>query len=75
MAGVGNGEEDLQVLVNMSGEPLSFILAESPGRTWHLALDTAAEAPRDIAVPNEQSRWTQDEYMVSAHSLVVLEGR
>jgi glycogen operon protein len=75
LAGIAEGEEDLQVLINTGGGSRSFNLVESRGRTWHLALDTAAEAPGEIAAPQEQSPWAQDRYRVTAHSLVVLEGR
>jgi len=75
LAGTEEVEEDLQVLINMSGEPQRFALVESRGRTWYLALDTAGEAPREIMPPTEQMQWKEDRYEVTARSLVVLEGR
>jgi glycogen operon protein len=75
LAGRDEDEEDLQVLINMSREPQLFTLSETHGCEWHLALDTAREAPREINPPNEQERWPEEEYLVAPHSLVVLEGR
>jgi len=69
------GEEDLQVLMNMSDEPGTFVLRESVGRTWYVALDTARPAPQEIASKDEQNRSAQDRYQVAARSLVVLESR
>ena len=59
----------------MSSEPKEFSLVKSGSRSWYLALDTAREAPQEIALPQEQSPWSEDRYQAAAHSLVVLEGR
>jgi isoamylase len=75
LAGSATGEEDLQVLMNMSDEPQTFALQPSEGRSWHLALDTARAGPRDIVTKDEQEIWPRDDYTVVARSLVVLEGR
>lgn len=75
LAGRDPGEEDLQVLMNMSDEPRTFALRRSEGRIWHLALDTARGSPEDIATPQEQRSWPHGDFPVAARSLVVLEGR
>lgn len=75
LAGVGADEEDLQILMNMGNKPQTFVLRELEGRSWHLALDTARGAPRDIATKDEQKPWPENSYPVAAHALVVLEGR
>ena len=75
LAGRDPGEEDLQVLMNMSDEPRTFALCQSEGRAWHLALDTARGSPDDIAMPQEQRSWPHADFPVAARSLVVLEGR
>ena len=75
LAGTEADEEDLQILMNMSDEPQHFRLQVSDGRSWHLALDTARAAPQDIVVKDEQECWPQDQFLVAARSLVVLEGR
>jgi glycogen operon protein len=75
LAGMNAGEEDLQVLINMSEEPCTFALRGAGKRGWHLALDTAMTSPQDIAAPEEQQHWRQEEYRVAPRSLVVLESR
>lgn len=75
LAGTKADEEDLQVLINMGEEPQTFALRMIAGRAWHLALDTARPSPRDIATPDQQKPWPEDNYPVAAHALVVLESR
>jgi len=75
LAGLGAGEEDLQVLINMGEEPQTFALRMVAGRTWHRALDTDQPPPREILTPNEQEPWPEDGYPVAPRALVVLESR
>ncbi|HVZ20195.1 MAG TPA: glycogen debranching protein GlgX [Vicinamibacterales bacterium] len=46
IAGV-HGSADLHVMMNMFWEPLAFEVPR--GGTWHIAIDTAANSPDDIA--------------------------
>jgi glycogen operon protein len=75
LAGTEPGEEDLQVFMNMSGEPCGFRLCGFDRRFWHLCLDTSLPSPQDILPPRHQRPLRGDRYEVAAHSLVVLEGR
>jgi isoamylase len=75
LAGTERGEENLQVLINVSDEPQTFVLRAPRGHAWCLALDTARGAPQDILRKDEQEIWSQESYPVGARSLVVLEGR
>jgi glycogen operon protein len=46
----GEGEDpDVHVMLNMHTDGLDFELPTTPGRRWHLSVDTASLAPGDIA--------------------------
>ena len=75
LAGLDPEEEDLHVLANMSDRGESVELPTIAGRQWHLAVDTAREAPHDICPPDGQSAWTARRYLCQPHSVVVLEAR
>jgi pullulanase/glycogen debranching enzyme len=75
LAATEEGEEDLQVLMNMSDQPQTFLLQAPTGRSWHLALDTARPTLQDIVAREEQEIWARDHFSVAARSLVVLESR
>jgi len=75
LAGTEANEEDLQVLMNMSDEPRTFVLRTLHEGSWYSALDTSQESPRDIMTRDQQTRWTETSYPVVAHALVVLESR
>ncbi|MBW2283042.1 MAG: glycogen debranching protein GlgX [Deltaproteobacteria bacterium] len=75
LGAVADAEEDLHVVFNMSEGDLDMPLPEIPGRTWHLAVDTAKESPGDIVVPHDQRPVQRPVYSVSRRSVVVLESR
>lgn len=70
------GEEDLQVMLNMSAAPLDMQLPEAPrGRTWHRAIDTGRPSPEDIVGPSSQTAVSGNRCRLMPHSIVVLESR
>jgi glycogen operon protein len=74
LAGTGV-EADLHAVLNMSDADIGVMLPSIPGRSWHLALDTALESPADIAPPERQRRHAVGVYRAAARSVVVLEAR
>jgi isoamylase len=75
LAGRGEAEEHIHVMMNMSEEPQTFALPPVPGRVWHRAVDTAREGPEDILLPSEQPPVKDSTLRVDPRSLVVLEAR
>ncbi len=75
IAGLREGEEDLHVVLNMSGRPVDANLPVIPGRRWHVAVDTARPAPEDIVPRPRQRPHAAPAYATGARSVVVLEAR
>ncbi|MEO8225668.1 MAG: isoamylase [Gammaproteobacteria bacterium] len=75
LAGSHAKEEDLHVLINMSERSESLELPAINGRRWHLAVDTAREAPDDVTAKHAQAIWTEPRYLCQPRSVVVLEAR
>ena len=71
IAGFG-GSTDLHVMMNMFWEPLDFELPVDPGRAWHLAIDTFADSPSDIADVGQEAVVTGQRCQVQGRSIVVL---
>jgi glycogen operon protein len=74
MAGLGEREEDLHVILNVSERPVEADLPVIPGRRWHVAVDTGRRPPDDI-VPTSRQRPFPAPCLVAARSVVVLEAR
>jgi isoamylase len=75
LAASAAGEEDLHVIINMSGSAESVALPVTQGRRWHLAVDTARPSPEDIVARVRQVPWRSDRYVGQPRSVVVLEAR
>jgi glycogen operon protein len=75
IAGLTPDEEDLHLLFNMSEHEIRASLPSAAGRRWHVALDTAAPAPGDIAARSSQRPLAAASYQVGPRSVVVLEAR
>ena len=73
IAGFG-GDDDLHVMMNMFWEPLDFEVPADPQRAWHVAIDTFAPSPRDIADENGPPPFGQSHCTVQGRSIVVLAG-
>ena len=66
-------EQEIHVLLNMSGESLPFELPVLPGaRAWARFLDTALPPPDDVTEPGAEVRVGQGTYVAGQHSTVVL---
>jgi glycogen operon protein len=75
LASVAAGEADLHVMLNMGERPQTFLIPRNPGRTWHVAIDTAARAPGDIITPQEQKPLSAPRLTLAQRSILVLEAR
>ena len=75
LAAIDEEDHHLHVFLNMAADALSFAIPQIPGRTWHLAVDTARSTPRDIPPPEEQPMITENNLCLAARSVVVLEAR
>ena len=75
MSGLGPDEEDLHVVLNMSDQSMEVPLPSIPGRRWHVAVDTALPAPRDITSRQGQQNHPGMAYPSGSRSVVVLEAR
>jgi glycogen operon protein len=75
IAGVGESEEDLHAILNMSENPVAAEIPQLPDRLWHLAVDTAQAPPHDIIEPARQVQCATPSYRVTPRSVVVLEAR
>jgi glycogen operon protein len=72
LAGMGNDEPPLHVMLNTGEEETEFALPELPGLGWRLAIDTdRAPYVFDTAEPSGTQR---GRYGVAGRSLAVLEG-
>jgi isoamylase len=69
------GEPALHIIFNMHDQPRSVELPKLAGLRWHLAVDTALSAPKEIVPPGQQRPHTHDHYVAQPRSVVVLEGR
>jgi glycogen operon protein len=75
IAGLSHDEEDLHVILNMSDQAVDAALPAVPGRSWHLALDTALPSPVEILARGVQTPHAGMSYRADARSVVVLEAR
>jgi isoamylase len=68
-----DGDDDLHVMLNMSGQDLDFDIPPVPGRNWRRVVDTSLPSPQDIAVSGDEIEVKPDDhYRVNTHSVVVL---
>jgi glycogen operon protein len=75
LAGSNEIEEDVHVVLNMSGQDLAVQLPDIPLRSWHLALDTAAPSPDDMIEQTRQRAVDGNIQSVQARSVAVFEAR
>jgi isoamylase len=68
-----DGDDDLHVMLNMSGQDLNFEIPPLPGRNWRRVVDTSLASPQDIALSGDEIEVKPDDhYRVNTHSVVVL---
>jgi isoamylase len=75
VAGLGEGEEDLHVMLNMSDRAVEADLPVIPGRRWHVALDTLRPPPDDVVPRPRQRPHAATTYLVAPRSVAALEAR
>jgi glycogen operon protein len=75
LAGLERDEEDLHVILNMSGAATEAVLPTIRGRRWHVALDTSRPPPADIRPRGEQTPHVATAYTAPPRSVIVLEAR
>lgn len=75
LGAIGDDEEDLHIIFNMSDQLERMALPSDPGRRWCVAVDTSRASPEDIQDPHEQSPLAANEYRVAPRTVVVLESR
>ncbi len=75
LAAVVENEEDLHVMLNMSGNSIDMELPNVPGRIWHCAVDTSQPSPADIFEAADEPKVEGHTYRIAARSVVVLEGK
>jgi len=75
LAGLGEIEPDLHIVLNMSDQAVAIDLPVVAGRQWCLAVDTACPSPHDIIPPQDQQTINADNYSVKGQSVVVFENR
>jgi glycogen operon protein len=73
IAGFG-GDADLHVMMNMFWGPLDFEVPLDPQRVWHIAVDTFAASPHDIADQHQGAPLHRSWCTVRGRSIVVLVG-
>ncbi len=71
LAGFGD-DPDLYVILNMYWDGLDFELPPLPGRSWHVAVNTAAVSPDDIAEPGRERFVVGNTFRAEGRSVVVL---
>ena len=66
------GDADLHIMMNMFWEPLDFEVPVNPQRVWHVAVDTFASSPHDIADRTGLSPLRGSRCTVPGRGIVVL---
>jgi glycogen operon protein len=75
LAAVAEGEEDLHVVMNMSGRAVEAEVPPIADRTWYRAVDTALPSPDDVVPRDAEPRVGGASYRVGPRTVVVLEAR
>jgi glycogen operon protein len=75
LAGVGDNEPDLHIIMNMSEEMVAMPLPIIPGKGWCLSVDTSYTSPDDIIAPQDQQAIAMSTYTVNSQTVVVFESR
>jgi len=70
-----SGQSVIHLMASAYWEPLSFELPRAPGDGWLRLVDTARDAPDDVAEPGNAALVSQDHYLVQPRSVVLLLGR
>jgi len=68
------GDADVHIMMNMFWEALDFEVPVEPRRVWHIAIDTFAPCPYDIAEHGYVAPLSRHQCTVHERSIVVLVG-
>jgi isoamylase len=74
LRGASQGDGDLYVMLNCGPDDVVFTVQAPPASAWRRVVDTALPPPYDIVHEDEASPLDRLEYVVRAHSVVVLVG-
>jgi glycogen operon protein len=75
LAGIGESEPDLHIVLNMSDQVITMELPVVSGRQWCLAVDTSKQSSGDIVAPRDQQVVKTLDYAVQSQSVVAFENR
>ncbi|MBA4418013.1 MAG: glycogen-debranching protein [Syntrophus sp. (in: bacteria)] len=70
--GASESDDDIYIMINAYKEDLRFIVQEGAAREWLRVADTSLASPYDFAEPGEETGIKVLDYMVKAHSIVIL---
>lgn len=66
---------NLHIMINMHWESVSFEVPLYEGLTWRRILDTSLPSPEDIQTQQEAPEFSESNYLLTSHSIVVLSSR
>jgi glycogen operon protein len=72
---VNDKEEDIHVILNMSGNQEMVSLPRIHGKTWYVTADTSQASPMDIHEPSDRLPVRGYKYLTHPHSVVLLENQ
>jgi glycogen operon protein len=72
LRGASEDDDDLYVLINLGTSEQEFAVQEWDGGAWLRCVDTARPSPQDLVAPGEEPPLESPQYLVAAHSVVVL---
>jgi glycogen operon protein len=75
LAGIGENEPDLHMVLNMSDQAIDMELPIVSGRQWCLAVDTSSPSPGDIIAPKDQQVLKSLDFKVQGQTVLVFENR
>ena len=73
LAGIGEQEADIHVVINMSDQNTQAELPNIEGKSWCLSVDTAQNSPKDIIPPKHHKPLKSKTYLVMEKTIVAFE--
>jgi glycogen operon protein len=75
LGALGNAEEDIHVVLNMSEESVQMALPALRDCVWHRAIDTSRPSPENVLEPSDQRPVTGNAFWCPPRSVLVFESR
>jgi glycogen operon protein len=72
LRGASQGDCDLYVMINASGQDQTFTLQEGQTGQWRRVIDTGRDNPDDFREPGQEVPLNSGAYVVASRSVVVL---